>query len=86
VRSSRLPSVRAPQWSPGSSHERNALAGEGARQCKAGPDVPMIRLEDLKTDSLVKGLVGKEAERMIGALGLVDPEARAVETNWTGTH
>jgi hypothetical protein len=46
----------------------------------------MIRLEDLKTDSLVKGLVGKEAERMIGALGLVDPEARAVETNWTGTH
>lgn len=47
---------------------------------------PMTRLDDLETDALVKGLVGKEAVRMIGAHGLVDPEARVVGTNWTGMH
>ena len=46
----------------------------------------MIRLEDHKTDALVKGLVGKEALRLIRALGLADREAGAPGPSRKGTY
>jgi hypothetical protein len=48
----------------------------------------MTRLQDLKPDALVtallKGLVGKEAVRLIRALRFGDPEARAIGPNRRG--
>lgn len=46
----------------------------------------MTRLEDLKLEALVNGQSGKEAVRLIRALGLADPEAGATGPSRKGTY
>ena len=71
----------ASQCLPGSSYAWDPLADGGSRQCLAGADGPMTRIEVLTfvtlANAVLKNLVGKALERVIHALWSSDGRSGA---------